>query len=584
MALIVEKLELKPVYHNLKVETPFRQDVLAGYPHVHKLVDLCSQAFEGRIQVYENGDRPYIPTEKPERRYFTIDPATDKRVEEVGRDLVHEMPMHIPTEDGLGIIPVRIAVIQEKKGERRKTEIWETDENGVLVKENGRPKRVYANPQSVIPAKTIHKFTGEEVKAFTEREIIRDEIEQLVAFYCIDLIGIPQDSEEIASEWANTYEVAPAVIGIMTDKNAHIEGVQKTHALNIVAAALRIARDPNTKVKIVSGFGASDSEPSNCYVGNALPALEMADKMRIYFEKRHAKGKKGLTHVPKVELVFAQEAGIEANFQDHPELVRTRMAENMQLVKDFIAQLYPDVLVSFNQDIPWSDLTPATLALIRYNAHLITHANSNSIRDTLEDLVASGHTKGTNGSTNETAAKYSGIHPLVWGIKPGFVPVQYLKREIPADVVVRIGPRTESKFDAMVMAIITRGNREDFIHHLLQQNLIAEVREQIISSTEKHQPEQIPINVMETARIGEHGPTYFFYDYDQPNGVTPEESVQRLSAEIASISTQIETGQRNCMTGDDLTAFATRKIVLAARVYDLQAIIRTRDNRLQTIS
>ena len=570
MTAVLERPETstaKPVYHNLvRAENAFPNDVLKANPHFNRLVELCSQAFErSRIQVYQNGDEPYIPADKQERQYFTLDPFTKKRVDQVPKEDTQIVPSHIQSANDDGAIYFKQAFIPANKatGCKKRIEYWQTNIDGVPLRgEDGRNIVIDIDPTLVIPQRTVHKSSGLEVKAYTEREILREEIGDLVAYHFRDLIKV-SDQLGTSDEWANAYEVAPVLIGFMTDKKVHIEGVQKSHALNMISAALQIARNPNTRVKIVAGFGASDREASNCYVGNALPALQMADNIR------------GLTNTPMVELVFATEAGIEANFQDQAEKVRAGMAEKMRLVANFASTLFPEVRVVFNQDIPWSNLTPETLALINYRASLILQSPSHPVQRTLDDLVHSGYTKGTNGSTRDTAAKYSSIHDFVWGMKPDFVQTQYLKQEIPADIVIRIGPRTEANFDAMIMAIKGSENREGFIAHVLedaqQGNLVVEVAEQIVTSVRTYTPEETPTIVLITSHIGEHGPTYFTYDYDHPAGHPIEDSMRRLREEATSI------------TGSDLPS-VTRRAVLSARVYDLQAIMHATTARLALMS
>lgn len=583
MALLVEQQKtIRPEYYNLaKIpDCVVAQNRLSAIAQFGRLVNLCAQAIErSHIQVYENGDVPYVPADKPAKRYFTFNPITSKRIEEIDEALIREVPMHIPTKDGQSMILVRPVMFQTAKGERRQFFYAPVDKNGQVIKEDGKPKRIEVEPSQVVAEKTINIITGEEVKAYTEREILREEIEGLVAFHFKDLIENPS-AEKTADEWINAHEIVPALIGFMTDKDSYIEGVQKSHTLNIVSSAMQIARNPNTKIKIVAGFGAFDGEPSNCYAGNALPALEMAEKIRAFFEQRQAANKRGLTHPPVVELVFAQEAGIQANFTDQAEAVRGKMAGNIALVEKFTNDLYPKVPVVFNRDIPWQNLTPETLAVIRYYANLITNSPSASIKETLADLVASGHTKGTTSSTEETAAQYSGIHPFVWGLKPEYVPTQYLFKEVPADIVIRVGPRTEAKFDAMIMTIQRTESKEGFIDHVLQQGLTPKVAEQIVNSAESFQPDQTPTMILETGRIGEHGPTYFSYSYDLPADHPLEHSLKSLQAKMDQVEYQLDNGGN--LSKADLLSLTTMRTVLTARVYDLKAIARAWKTRYNT--
>lgn len=589
IAAIEQRVSITPKFYSLgkEVYNPFSKEVLGANLHFNKLVDLCSQAFDtSRIQVYENGDEPFVVADKKDRQYFTVDPITKKKINSVTESQIQLIPTHIVTQDGAGKVFIKEAYLEEKIDGRKKKwiEYWQTDENGGLIQQNGKPIKVDVDPSRIIPLKRFDTSTGQEVKSYTEREIFRDEIIELVSFHFQDEIAAADpNSTNVVRKWVEAEEVAPALIDLITDKKAHIEGVQKSHALNIVSAALQIARNPDTRIKIVSGFGASDKEPSNCYAGNALSALEMANRMRVYFEQRQTQGEKGLTHTPFVELVFAQEAGIQANFPDQADFVRILMAKNMDRVGKFTTELYPDVPVVFNQDIPWSELDPETRAVVRFNARRILHSPSQTIQKTLEELVVSGHTKGSNGSSHKIAAKYSAIHNFVWGDKPNFVPTQYLVNEHPADVVIRIGPRTESKFDAMIMETKNGNPRQAFLDDVRKQGLPEEEVQQIIDSANTHQPNQSPTMIYTTGRIGEHGPTYFFYDYDQPEGVSVVDSIQVLQAEVASLTSQIAENKALAMEADFQT-LATRRAVLRARIYDLQAIIATRSSRLTILS
>lgn len=575
-----EVASIKATYHNpdTKTEIAFPKDVLTSNPHVRRLVELCSQALEkSRIQVYENGGEPYVPAakrfdpktkERIDVHYFKVDPITGIRITEIPANRVMTIPMHIIGDDGQTIVPIR--EVNDRK--RKIFGYCQIDEQGkaVMDTDGETPKLISVQPDQIRQRKTIDIVSGDELTALDERDILKEEMADVVASHFKDLIEDPGDSEEKDAQWANA-EVAPTIIGLITDKNAYIEGVQKSHALNIVSAALQIARNPNTKIKIVSGFGASEKEASNAYVGNAIPALEMADRIRI----KQAEGRIALTNAPVVELVFATEAGVEANFKDDKEgadSVRARMTSNMDYVAQFAQQLYPDVAVVFNQDIPWSELSPQTLAVIGYNASIIRNSPSDSVQKTLDELVNSGHTKGTNGSTKETAARYAAIHPPVWGINPDYVPTKYLVKDVPGDVVIRIGPRTESKFDAMIMAIKDTANREGFIEHVLEEartgNLVTEVAEQIVTSAETYQAEEVLTMVLETAGIGKHGPTYFTYGYDKPVGHPIDETVRELREEAANI------------TGTDLPS-VTRRNILLARIYDLEAIASARNRLVQ---
>lgn len=551
MAIAIEAIqEARINYHTLPEISIARSLSIESVanPHSGKLTDLCLQALErSRIQVYENGHEPYVPAGAKNIRYFTTDPLTGRRVNEVPAEQMQTIPMHMRTEDGQGIIPVK--EVRGKKG----IEYWQLDETGKPITESCQPKKV--SPEQVNKRRVIDILTGEEVKGYAEREILKEEIGGLVAFHFKDIIEGPQTREDI-NEWSNAYAVVPEIINLISDPTAYIEAVQKSHALNIVSAALQIARNPNTRVKIVSGFGASNTERSNCYAANAFPALKMADKIRCYFEQRELQGNRGLTHAPIVELVFAQEAGIEANFKNEAEYVRSQMAKNMDHVQKIAEQLYPEVPLIMNQDIPWSELTPQTSAVIEEDAAKLRDHPSETIRETIDCLVKFGDGKGANSSTIETATKYAAAHRFVWGLKPDYIATRYLREEVAADVVIRIGPRAETRFDAMIMAI--------------------RQREQIILSANGYQPTaEDPTTIFLIGDIGRQGPTYFRSPYDRPEGYSLEKTITELQEEANALTALIEQQPKSSYWAE---RSARRSRIEDLRAY--QAIIRTRSSRI----
>ena len=110
------------------------------------------------------------------------------------------------------------------------------------------------------------------------------EAERVVSMYCQS----PIESDGRINQWFyNLEEVAPNLIAIMVRHDHYIGLVQQSNALNILAAALDIAQNPNKEITIRVGIGGSDDEftPAR-FASYGLPALIIAEEIQTLFEQR----------------------------------------------------------------------------------------------------------------------------------------------------------------------------------------------------------------------------------------------------------------------------------------------------------
>lgn len=486
------------------------------------------------LAVYRNGDKIFKPSEKIGERWFTIQRNGDvaERVSEIDPKEVVNAPAYLPGKNGEPNIPVMPNGDKKNKGT-----YFKLDDNGRPLKENGRPILIRPeNPEEIVPGRRIDPKTGLEVTKVPESELVREKIREgitdLINLRCTDLIrktAADPDSIEVIESWKNISEVTTAVVAIINNRS--INSIQYSHALNMVDAGLQAATNPDYKIAFVAGFGASDSPyTTNRYPVNAVPALEMAANYQQYSKERQEQGKPGL-QPPVVELVFAQEAGIHANYHDKADEVRAHMDRNIGNVRAFTEQLYPELDVKFVKDKPWESHDPVTKALIAYAADLIRNHQSPHIKSTLDKLVDFGEGKGTKESNAKTAIDYSGIHFMVWGDGSHIAPNTYFEGERPqVDTRVRVGSHSEKAFDAMSMVVLEQGSREDFQQFNRSQGEDIDIPEPTTRP---------PSLIYGITKYGEHGPSYFAKPFDREYGYPIGIEISELEKEVVSVKAKM---------------------------------------------
>lgn len=493
------------------------------------------------VKVYQNGDNAAYPTQQPGERWFRVERASDgiTRTSEFAGE-AQKAPAYIKGENGQ---PDIFVSPDSSKGNKGKYLVL--GENGRPIIENGQPKKIVPDdPSKIVPSRFIDPITRTEVAKFTEGELTREEIKQnineLIAIRCADLIQKTAEdpkSKEVIEGWKDVEEVTTAVMAIINSKS--VNSIQRKHALNAVDAGLQAATNPDYKIAFVAGFGASDAPfTTNRYPVNAVPTLEMAARFQEYSEERKKQGKRGLQK-PVVELIFAQEAGIQANYQDNADYVRAQMDRNIGNVRTFTDEFYPELDVRFVKDRPWNDHDPVTKAMIAYSAHQIRNHQSPHMEKTIKKAVEFGHGKGGSESSEETAINYAAIHAMVWGDALHIAPYNYTADPRPqTHTRVRIGSHSEKAFDPMVMAVIENGSHEDF------KSFAANLPEPItsISDISSHQPTMI----YGITDKGEHGTSYFRKPFDKEFGTPYEEEIVELKRRAGLVK------ERMSLRGKDL--------------------------------
>lgn len=573
-------------------------DQLRAIPKFSKTVDLCLQAFEGKIgettgekmKVFNNGDIPYVPASKKEMRFFTRSVEGLKH-QEIDSASILRVPAQLSVGNEL------YSVIQVFDKKKKIFGDWcLVDDNKRLVLENGKPKSLAPKDAIVTPAELRDSTTGAQVYEYTERDIVKEEIEQLVAKHCKDLLDT-SGTDNNPKLWAQIFEIAPELITIFNSNSAHIDGVLKSHALNIVDVALQVARNPKTSITIKTGFGGTDGDFTSARLASyAIPALDTAQKIRDFSEQRKTKGKSGLSNPPQVQFIFAEEAAIAVNFTDNPNAVHQRTTDNIAVLEKFAHDNYPGVPVDFIRDIPWSEQSAETKLYREFIAQNLRDHNKHSIRETLDELVKFGHKHGSNGSTRDTAAIYAAIHQMVFDLASDFPNPEYLDFKTPeqkaasqADVVVVIGGQTERHFDAAMFTALAEATYENFSTFINSRMVSSNTYIQPISQEEVDEARQslsqkeveasnrkvIPL----ISKIGEHKPPYFLVpEYDVPHTFDFDLALEKVQTDLRDIQQrirEISAGQNN--EGIDIGELAVQRSILEGIKYDMMAIKKVTD-------
>ncbi len=316
-------------------------------------------------------------------------------------------------------------------------------------------------------------------------------------------------SDEARNTFTNISELAPSITKVIVGSDNYISMVQQNQSLHVVEAAIMMAKNPDTRVAIRTGFGGSDDDFTPARLpAYGIPAMRILDGLSQIYSKREstkmrqAANKKGidtvkeylnidflsqgqrasiaqeidsigveavltgdeqeevrrkagiLQQLPTAEFFFAHQAAIAINTVSQrmdPEKIPGRTAQNMEAMKGFIDGTYPDIssAVEYREDVPWDEHQLGTRVAREYLAHLLKSSTDPAVMDTIATLQELGNNHGgDNGAEN--AAEYAAIHPLVFRDQLAIPSDGYFGSEGEAvDVNITIGGRSERHFCAV---------------------------------------------------------------------------------------------------------------------------------------
>ncbi len=579
-------LNAKGEYYNLRVspEHGLSKAELAAHKPLQKTVDIILQTIEGNSRLF-NGKTPvkvndwdntYIPANSPQKRYFATD-KNGRRAEEVSPNNVERTQSMAKIGDD--VIPVK--AVNFKGG----VNYWQIDPSGRPVQTPDR-KPTIVNPDVVYPSKFIDKETGTEVKEFTERLIIRDELEELAAFLCQDLLKKHGD-EPHEEKWKDIREVASDVIALLNHPGSHIQAIQKSHLLNTAFAGIKIAKaaidSKPVNLKIETGFGASDSSnTSNRLISYGIPALEMGASIQDYFDKRRNSRQSAPTEKPVVEFIFAQEAGKAVNFDNNHTAVDARTEGNIAALQKIASECYPQLSVSFRKDVPWSEHSQFTKEYIDYLQRILLEHPDQKVQQTLADLVSFGRKHGDTRSDISSAARYAAAHPPVFGYQPqDFRAPEYYSNEPGAnsnddEVVLVLGGRTERHFNGLMEAALGSCTRAGMMDYLQTTATLENTDVQTeLARASLPNPNQVIIGALHD--LNESGPAYFVHKIDRPDGHPRAEQITGLTSRVARLTQRITAtesvmSKKEAGENQSLAKLRERRFILEGKVKDLSVI------------
>lgn len=573
-------------YYNLRAapEHGLSKTELAQHKPLQKTVDVLLQTLEGNSPLYERKtpfkvnewDNTYIPANNSQPRFFTVD-ESGKRIEEVDKEKVQRTPTY--AQVGNDIVPVTI--VGTKKGVQH----WEVQTSGKPVMgPDQKPKIII--PDAVYPSRLVDVETGQAVKEYTERLIIRDELEDWTAFLCQDLLrgSDPGNHEE---QWKEIREIASGMVALLNHPDAHIQAVQKSHLVNTAIAGIKIAKAAISGIpldfKIETGFGASDSPfTSNRFVSYGIPALQLASSIQDYFDQRQANNQRVPERKPVVEFIFAQEAGKAVNFENNHDAVDARTEGNIAALQKLATECFPQVSVAFRKDLPWSNHSPFIRKYIDYLQDKIMKDPDPKVQQTLVDLVSFGKKHGDTHSDASTAARYAAAHPPVFGYQPqDFRAPDYYDADPrpqtnPDEIILVIGGRTERHFNGLIEAALgncTRAGMMEYLQGVHSDE--ASIVQSELAQASLPNPNQVIIGVLH--ELNESGPAYFVHKIDRPEGFSRNDQIDHLTGRVGRLTERISTITGNMSKKEagehiGLAKLVERRFILAGKIKDLKTI------------
>lgn len=259
-------------------------------------------------------------------------------------------------------------------------------------------------------------------------EICTDVLQQMCGNYFTEQGKV---KEEAKAEWQNIQEIVPSLAEIFFDRGSDIRLLPQEQIADTLKYCIGVAKNPQIlgDTVITTGIGGTiDDFSSSRLPVYIAPALRMADKLRLFYEKRDAayqhegKIRKFTTELsqshiaehgsrmdfqevkriqqelresqeaelpeltaeetaairtrfgiattyPIVRAFTAKETAIMCNYPHHADTVRTRAAEAEGIFCEFQQQYFPHVQMEFLTDTPEKELTPTQRATDRYLTH-----------------------------------------------------------------------------------------------------------------------------------------------------------------------------------------------------------------------
>jgi len=378
------------------------------------------------------------------------------------------------------------------------------------------------------------------VEQVKEKDQFLAEAREVIAFYTHDLFDdhnrVKPESERT---WKNVTEITPKLVEILVNHGGYGDSVEKSHALNILAASLQMVRDPQTKMALKVGIGGSDSPFTSArFLAYGVPALNVVQEIQDFYEERENRVLRDavvaktadtedkklvrqevaqlikdrgvealvtegrltraefdqvltdyaiLKTAPTVQFVCTPEAAIYANFQGKEAAVRERTQDQVSHLRGFVGGYYPDIAshVYYLTDIPWEQHSPQTRGVIKFLAqHISTHPDTTAFVDSLR---GSGFTHGGEEGANRTV-DYIAMHRLAFEDQNGEIPnppyIDYPTAEIQgsteADINLTSGCRSETRFNAP-RTVMAEASLADFESHLRHELTGSEDLDELLS-------------------------------------------------------------------------------------------------------
>lgn len=492
------------------------------------------------------------------------------------------------------------------------------------------------------------------------------EARTLITKYCSGLVNAGDEIiEERKQEFFNVFEIAPKLISIMVSNQNYIQYVQRAQALELLKAALHLARYPETDMRILVGVGGSDSAFTNTrFPAYVVPALEVATQISEFYtarkkeklespaiskafdeeaqkigrpltkderrevsakikpnedgkfpnlteeEERLAVKEYGIRTSPiKIKYFSAHHAAIAINHTKDPHAIVIRAQENQKVIKDFIELHYPSqaAAVEYQQDTPWEQLKPRSRLVIDYLARLTRSSRDNAVKETLAKLEKLGAKQGGDNG-RQFSAEYAAIHPIIFDDLLDLPKTRYMtgSPELPV-INMTIGGRPERHFCAVREFLSSNATAKGFIEFLKQRMSTNPTEEAFLSRTLEvvkrwqrrrdfvakqfkfeslnGSPRNPKIEVALITSIGTK-PTYYTTGFDKPFGTPVDEHLTYLAKIEATLHytyvqfldhDDLEEGDAN--TKDDNTPenIEKRKLVHARSIlqgvrHDLEVI------------
>src|SRR3990167_2709990 len=319
------------------------------------------------------------------------------------------------------------------------------------------------------------------------------EAERVVSMYCQS----PIESDGRINQWFyNLEEVAPNLIAIMVRHDHYIGLVQQSNALNILAAALDIAQNPNKEITIRVGIGGSDDE-----------------------------------------------------------FTPVRTEERKRVMEEFVQKFFPSIAsgVSYIEDIPWNQHSLQTRLTIEYFAHVIRANGDPEAIKTREKLQERGRKHGGEQGA-EQAIMYAAIHVPVFGDPVAVPPIDYLQDPLTnADIAITIGGQPEREFCVFRRIVSENASTQGMVKFLDAKMEVTGLPsdDEILAKISKVRgwgegcskvkPEHmIPL----ISTVGDLPPYFADKDYDQPYDTSLEANLDYLSSERRKALQLSDPGRR----------------------------------------